>query len=280
MVNRCIIGAATLVASLVASLGAATVSGLAHDEAKYPNLKGAWVRADQGQTMPWDPSKPAGRGQQAPLTPEYQALYDTALARRAAGVNLTSCLPPGMPRSMIAPEPMEIIVMPDTTYIMLTYMSEFRRIYTDGRKYTDEVEPAFSGFSVGSWQDTDGDGRFDTLVVETRGLKGPRTFDDSGIPLHKDNQTVVRERIYLDKSDPDLLHNEITTIDNALTRPWTVTRSYRRDRTVEWVEHLCADNNQYVTLGEEVYSIGDDGYLSPTRKDQPAPDLRYFTPSR
>jgi len=276
MVNRCIIGAVTL----VAALGAATVSGLAHDEAKYPNLKGAWVRADQGQTTPWDPSKPAGRGQEAPLTPEYRALYDTALARRAAGVNLTSCLPPGMPRSMIAPEPMEIIVMPDTTYIMLTYMSEFRRIYTDGRKYTDEVEPAFSGFSVGNWQDTDGDGRFDTLVIETRGLKGPRTFDDSGIPLHKDNQTIVRERIYLDKSDPDLLHNEITTVDNALTRPWTVTRSYRRDRTVEWVEHLCADNNQYVTLGEEVYSIGDDGYLSPTRKDQPAPDLRYFTPSR
>jgi len=280
MVNRCIIGAATLVASLVASLGAATVSGLAHDEAKYPNLKGAWVRADQGQTMPWDPSKPAGRGQQAPLTPEYQALYDTALARQAAGINVSSCLPPGMPRSMIAPEPMEIIVMPDTTYIMLTYMSEFRRIYTDGRKYTDEVEAAFSGFSVGTWQDTDGDGRFDTLVVETRGLKGPRTFDDSGIPLHKDNQTVVKERIYLDKSDPDLLHNEITTTDNALTRPWTVMRSYRRDRNVEWVEHLCADNNQYVTLGEEVYSIGGDGVLSPTRKDQPPPDLRYFTPSR
>jgi hypothetical protein len=276
MVNRCIIGAATL----VAALGAATVSGLAHDEAKYPNLKGAWVRADQGQTTPWDTSKPVGRGQQAPLTPEYQALYDTALARQAAGVNVSSCLPPGMPRSMIAPAPMEIIVMPDTTYIMLTYMSEFRRIYTDGRKYTDEVEAAFSGFSVGTWQDTDGDGRFDALVVETRGLKGPRTFDDSGIPLHKDNQTVIRERIYLDKSDPDLLHNEITTIDNALTRPWTVTRSYRRDRNVEWVEHLCADNNQYVTLGEEVYSIGGDGVLSPTRKDQPPPDLRYFTPSR
>jgi hypothetical protein len=35
-----------------------------------------------------------------------------------------------------------------------------------------------------------------------------------------------------------------------------------------------------VTLGDEVYSIGDDGFLSPTRKDQPPPDLRYFTPSR
>jgi hypothetical protein len=59
-----------------------------------------------------------------------------------------------------------------------------------------------------------------------------------------------------------------------------VTRSYRRDRAAEWTEHLCAENNQYVTLGDEVYSISDDGFLSPTRKEQPPPDLRYFTPSR
>jgi len=275
MIKQCIIGAV----ALAAVLGAATAPGFAHDEGKYPNLKGAWVRADRGQATPWDPSKPPGRGQQAPLTAEYQAIYDQALARRAAGINLTSCLPPGMPRSMIVPEPMELIVMPDTTYIMLTYMSEFRRIYTDGRKFGDDIEPAFSGFSIGTWEDTDNDGRFDTLVVETRGLKGPRTFDDSGIPLHKDNETVIKERIYLDKADPNLLHNEITTIDHALSRPWTVTRSYRRDRDAEWTEHLCAENNQYVTLGDEVYSI-DDGFLSPTRKDQPPPDLRYFTPSR
>src|SRR5689334_7763741 len=100
MTSRFIIGAV----ALVAALGASTASGFAHDEAKYPDLKGAWIRADRGQTTastPWDPSKPPGRGQQAPLTAEYQAVYDTALARRAAGVNLASCLPPGMPRSMI-----------------------------------------------------------------------------------------------------------------------------------------------------------------------------------
>jgi len=151
MFNRCIIGAV----ALVTVLGAATASGFAHDEAKYPDLKGSWIRADGGQattSTPWDPSKPPGRGQQAPLTPEYQAMYDTALARQTAGVNLTSCLPPGMPRSMIVPEPMEIIVMPDTTYIMLTYMSEFRRIYTDDRKFADDIEPAFSGFSIGKWR--------------------------------------------------------------------------------------------------------------------------------
>ena len=66
-------------------------------------------------------------------------------------------------------------------------------------------------------EDTNGDGRYDVLEVETRHFKGPRAFDLSGIPLHEDNETVIKERIFLDKNDKDLLHDEMTVIDNALT---------------------------------------------------------------
>jgi hypothetical protein len=277
MIKKMQIGALALAAMLCATV----VGARAHDEAKYPDLKGQWVAPGVSLTSPWDPTKPVGRGQAAPLTPEYQAIYDATLARQASSNlgPLSSCIPPGMPRAMIAYEPMEIIVMPDTTYIMLAHMSEFRRIYTDDRKWPDDIEPAFAGFSIGKWEDTDGDGRFDTLVVETRGMKGSRTFDGSGIPMHKDNQTIVKERIYLDKADPSMLHNEITTIDNALTKPWTVKRSYRRERDAEWNEYICSEDNRLVTIGEETYQVSDDGYLTPTRQGQPAPDLKYF-PSR
>jgi hypothetical protein len=159
---------------------------------------------------------------------------------------------------------------------MLSYMSEFRRIFTDGRKWPDDIEAAYAGYSIGKWEDTDGDGRNDTLAVETRGMKGTRTFDASGIPLHQDNETVVKERIWLDKADPNLLHDEITTIDHALTRPWTVTRDYRRDRKAEWNEFVCSEDNKHVMIGKEIYTVSDDGYLTPTRKGQPAPDLKYF----
>ena len=81
-----------------------------------------------------------------------------------------------------------------------------------------DVEPAYKGYSIGKWLDTDGDGRYDTLEVETRGMKGPRAYDTTGLPLHTDNKTVVKERIYLDKADRMILWNEITTIDNALDR--------------------------------------------------------------
>ena len=33
----------------------------------------------------YDWSKPPGRGQEAPLTPEYQAIYEATLADQAAG---------------------------------------------------------------------------------------------------------------------------------------------------------------------------------------------------
>jgi hypothetical protein len=39
----------------------------------------------------------------------------------------------------------------------------------------------------------------------------------SGIPLHEDDATVIKERIYLDKADRNLLHDEITVADHALT---------------------------------------------------------------
>jgi hypothetical protein len=260
-----------LATALLAGAGAR-----ADDAAKIPNLKGQWVGIGAAPDASWDPSKPAGAAQEAPLTPEYRGIYQAVLASRASGVKEpTTCLPPGMPRTMVMYEPMEVIVMPDTTYLMITYMSEFRRIFTDGRKWPADIEPSYAGYSIGKWAD-EKDSRFSVLEVETRALKGPRTFDASGLPLHKDNETVVKERIYLDKNDLNLLHNEVTTIDHALTRPWTVTRSYHRERNPVWSEFVCSEDNHQVMLGKENYLISDQGYLSPTRPGQPAPSLKYF----
>ncbi len=138
------------------------------------------------------------------------------------------------------------------------------------------MTPTYAGTSIGRWVDQDADGRYNTLEVETRGFRGPRIVDPSGIPLHQDNQTVIKERFFLDKANPDVLKDEITTYDHALTRPWTITRSYRRDRNPMWAEYVCGESNVYVFLGKETYFITGDGYLMPTKKDQPPPDLRNF----
>ena len=61
------------------------------------------------------------------------------------------------------------------------------------------------------------------LEVETRNLKGPRSLDPAGMPVHADNQSIVKERFVFDRNNPDMIRNDITLIDNAYTRPWAVT---------------------------------------------------------
>jgi hypothetical protein len=261
-----------------AALAMMVSSAVAFDETKYPDWSGQWVRP-RGTGTQWDQTRPSGLGQQAPLRPEYLDRLKASLADQAAGGqgldNLYRCIPNGMPRVMTFTFPVEFVILPDITYVNFEIFMP-RRIYTDGRGFPTDEEPSFMGYSIGKWLDTDGDGRFDTLEVETRNFKGPRTVESTGIPLHDDNETVVRERISLDKTDNNMMHNEITIIDHALTRPWTVDKHYSRQRKVLWIEASCNENNHHIVIGDQNYFVSGDGYLMPARKDQPPPDLRYF----
>ena len=110
--------------------------------------------------------------------------------------------------------------------------------------------------------------------------KGRATTSPRGLPLHFDNQSVITERLSLDPANQDILRNEITVTDHALTRPWTVTKNYHRTRKVEWHEDLCSESNNHVVIGKENYFLSGDGYLMPAKKDQAPPDLRYFKQTR
>jgi len=274
-------GAMALATMLCAASGAR-----AFDDAKYPDLRGQWigVRGTAGGGQPsFDPIKRWGTTQDAPLTPEYEALFKANLEDQRVGgqgTNATStCLAPGMPMVMNAHSPMEIIVLPDITYIRVDHIRDtHRRIYTDGRAWPTEIEPSFDGYSIGHWVDTKRDGRFDLLEVETRGFKGPRSYDASGLPLHRNNKSVFKERIYLDKANPNIFHDDITVLDDGLTRPWTVLKTYRRNTNPLpiWIEYVCAEGQQLVRIGNEGYMLSSDGILMPTRSGQAPPDLKYF----
>ena len=54
-------------------------------------------------------------------------------------------------------------------------------------------------------------------------------------------------------------------------------KNYRRLATkVMWYENNCTESNNHVVIGKENYFVSADGYLMPARKNQAAPDLRYF----
>jgi hypothetical protein len=268
-----------LAASLLA-LAVTTVPALAQDVSKYPDWSGQWKRPP-GAGIQWDQTRRPGLDQQPPLTSEYKAIFEASLADQAKGgqgENLrVTCTTNGMPRVMTVIRPIEFVVQPKMTYVIFeSYMP--RRIYTDGRSFPTDQEPAMIGYSIGNWKDEDGDGRFDLLEVETRNFKGPRNLEATGLPLHRDNQTVVKERIRLDKTAKDTLLNEITVTDNAFTRPWTITKKYIREQgKVLWNEDECGENNNHVVIGKENYFLSADGLLMPTKKNQAPPDLRYFS---
>ena len=286
MLYRSLLGAIAL-----AALSVSTANAEILDYSKYPNLKGQWNRfivpGLPGQPS-FDQTKPWGFGQEAPLTPEYKAVLEASLADQVKGGqgNFTDgsrCLAYGMPLMMAAFYPQEYVITPETTYILINNADHGRRIYTDGRDWPKEIEPTYQGYSIGKWRDEDGDGRYDVLEVETRGpFKGPRVYDATGLPLHSDNQSIFKERIYLDKTNPNMLHDEITVIDHALTRPWTVDKRYLRSANPRptWLEYVCNENNAQISVGKDNYYLSADGFLMPARKDQAPPDLRYFRQSQ
>jgi hypothetical protein len=281
------IGAIILAAALLGGSGGAQ----AFDEAKYPDWKGQWsrlqtLRTRESPNPSFDPNKSQGRGQEAPLTGEYQAILEASIAdQEAGGAGLDRdyvCFPAGMPRMMNVYSTMEIIVMPETTHVLMGFLNELRRIFTDGRGWPPHLEPSVAGYSIGRWVDTGGRGRYDLLEVETRGFKGLRTLDSTGLPLHADNQSIIKERIYTDKAAGDVLHDEITVIDHAFTRPWTVTKDYRRSAQPQpvWRNSECLEENPHVRIGNDSYMLSADGLLMPAKKGQAPPDLRYFNRSR
>jgi hypothetical protein len=288
MLSRGSFGAIALAAALAtASLAITTAPVRAFDDSLYPNLKGQWVRARSPAGVvgqgPFDPDKSWGLAQQAPLTPEYQKIFEASLADQAAGGQGrwygARCLAVGMPGMMTLFRPMEIVVLPEVTYIRIDHIRDsHRRIYTDGRAWPKDVQPSYDGYSIGKWLDTTGSGRFDTLEVETRYFKGPRALEPDGLPLHEDNETIVQERLYLDRADANLLHNDMTVIDHAFTHPWSVAKKYTRiaGEYPIWPEDMCVEGSGLTFIGNEMYYLSGDGRLMPAKKGQPAPDLRYF----
>jgi hypothetical protein len=269
--------------ALAAALMLAAGGVRAADDGKYPNWKGQWDTINPrfgGQAIKFDPTKAFGPAQQAPLTPEYQKVLAESMADQAKGGlgNYPSarCLPGGMPRMMASPV-QEYIITPDITYIVAGI--ELRRIFTDGLDWPTNMEPTYQGYSIGKWIDEDGDGRYDVLEVDTRGpFKGPRAYDASGLPLHFDNESTFKERFHLDKNNPNLLHDEITVFDHALTRPWSVDKTFARNPNPRpnWGQTFCTEGNNQIVIGTENYFLSGEGLLMPAKKNQSPPDLRYF----
>ena len=261
--------------------GVACNAALAHDESKYPDWSGQWTRTYGGNPR-YDQSKPL-RKQEAPLKPEYQAQFEASIKDQDAGGHGLdtgyTCLPQAHAPDDVGRVAVRIsdlagrhpyAVRADRIFAA-PHLHRRTRLAEDRRNLVQRLLDR----QMASIRD--GDGRFDTLEVETRHVRGPRVWDQSGMPMAADDEGVITERIYSDKSDPGILRVEMTTIDNSLTRPWTVMKTFKRRAKVWWANDNCNEGQAHVTIGTEVYFRSADGTtIMPMKKDQPPPDLRYF----
>jgi len=217
--------------------------------AKLPDFTGVWEQTfgpppGRGAAAPARGGTPgagggAGRGRAGgfpagpQLTPAYAEKRRANLAKGSEDSQTANCLPPGMPGIMGQPYPMEFLLTPGLVTIVIEAYSQVRHIYTDGRPLPDDPDQKFFGTSVGHWDNG-------TLVVETVGFS-PNTELDRGTP-HSDKMKIV-ERFKL--ADPDTMSIETTITDpEALTAPYTTTRTLRRHRAWTIAEYICEENNR------------------------------------
>ena len=91
----------------VCSIALAVSTAWGADDPRYPDFSGQWARIPvpglSGQPS-YDPNKSWGRGQEAPLTPEYQAVLDSNIKDQQNGGHGHflgwTCMPYGMPMMM------------------------------------------------------------------------------------------------------------------------------------------------------------------------------------
>jgi hypothetical protein len=211
--------------------------------ARLPDWSGMWENVSWIHfTEPRQDKKPLAPNP-PPLNAEYAARFNAALDAARAGKPINdptaNCVWPGTPRIIVSPYPSEFLFTPGRVTIIYEYMSQVRRIRTDGSPHPANLDPSYNGDSIGHWEGG-------TLLVDTVGLRDDTMYENTGLP-HSDALHVV-ERIHL--IGPDELVDEITFTDpKALTRSWTANWHYKRHRDWTFLDYVCEENNRNVSVG-------------------------------
>jgi hypothetical protein len=196
--------------------------------ANAPDLSGIWLARQNSITF---------TGAEPPLLPKAEAEYKAAKPVYGPHATLDSqdpilnCFPPGVPRIMLLPFPMQIVTTPAEIIMMFEYDHYVRHIYMDRKEHSKELDPTWMGESIGRW---DGE----TLVIDTVGLNDRTWLDQVGHP-HSESLHVV-ERIR--RVDHDTLQDDLTIDDpKAYAKPWTGQQIFKLRPGWHLMEYVCEE---------------------------------------
>ena len=211
-----------------------------------PDFSGVW------ENDGYDPSRAEGLAGGPPKTaffdianalggaPPYQPWAADIAGKRKAAFGKDNpdarCLPLGVLQTMAHPLPKKIVHSPGLLVILHERNMEFRQIFTDGRALPVDLNPSWSGYSSGTWDN-------DTLVVETRGFRDGLWADFGGSPLT--DRATITERFR--RHAYGRLEVEVTIDDpKAYTRPWTIQLNQHISLDTDLLEYACLENEKDV----------------------------------
>lgn len=174
-----------------------------------------------------------------PFLPWARALYEYRQASTTKDDPHVRCKPSGGPRMMHTPYGMEFLDLPEQKRIIIVGVGgphTWRTIYMDGRAHPKDLDPSFSGHSVGHWEG-------DSLVIDTVGFNEKFWLTREGIPLTENLHLTER----FTRTDHDTLKYEATVDDpGAYSKAWTGGWLINWMPGEELYEYVCQDNNRDV----------------------------------
>lgn len=213
-----------------------TVVASAHEAGK-PDFTGMWLGSEIGA------GPPVVNGHQSTSWPNPPPLTEAGKKAFAAFDIKTDdpperCLPWGFPRDVVFTfYPMQLFQTKDELLMLFEYEPIPRRIYLDGRDYPTDIPPQWFGYSIGHWEG-------DTLVVETKNIRGDNILTTNGLPQSDKMEVTERFRL-LDEGKT--LEVKVKAVDPIYyTKPLELTIYWGRSN-VEQHEFVCVEG-----LGEQV----------------------------
>jgi hypothetical protein len=86
---------------------------------------------------------------------------------------------------MLPTVPFKLVQHPGLMLMLYEQLNQYRQIFTDGRSWPNDMQPAWYGYSIGYWEG-------ETFVVDTKGFNDKTWLDDSGYPHTEAMHTYER----------------------------------------------------------------------------------------
>jgi len=185
-----------------------------------PDFSGMWVAAT-------DLNPPAP---ESVALPWARAVLEERRKNNLRDYPSAYCLPDPIP---VAPLVYKIIQTPRLLIQLMEEAPHFRQVFLDGRPHPTDLNPTWTGHSVGRW---DGD----TLVIDTVGFND-KSWLYNNLPYTERLHTIERYR------RPDLGHLQVDVTfedPDAFLKPWPYHAVWELVPGEEIQENVC-ENNRY-----------------------------------